>query len=170
MRIDLQWDIFRVLFLGNVRIGYHRVLRFGNSYFRDGVHQLTADARALFGNGRFRVKADGGPVKDLAEPRCHIQGNKRKFLPGFFVVEPGEIHESVLKFVNDIVMLLITFRKNNQPSSLPKLPDGFTKSGNHPHIAVNGYRLRVGEYNFCNRGDQVAEYLIEPPSTLLAVI
>ena len=136
MKDCLRRKIGSVFLLGNIGIGHHDMLRLADSSGGNGLHQLPADARPLFGNGPGAVIANGLSKEGLAEPGCQIHGHEADLFARLFVVELGYVNKILLERAEDLVVALFALRENYDVAALAQLPDGGAEGRDDPGVVV----------------------------------
>ena len=142
------------------------MLRQGDGHVGDPVHQRLADAAALLCDRGRGIEAHRLAEVHEFEPRRKIQRYKAKSLPCFLVIKARQIHELVLKVVDDVVVLVVAFGENDDTAALVQPLHRLPEGGDQPRIVADRHRVGVVEQAHGDRRDGIAEQLEEPAHTL----
>ena len=131
-------------------------------YLGDPVQEGRRHPPALRFQGGRRIEDDGLPVGHDLQPGRQIQGHEGEGLPRLLMVHAPQVHEPILKGVDDVVVLVVALGEDHQPVPVPELLHRLPKGGQGPGVVVDADGVGVVEQAQGQGHDQMAQQLIEP--------
>ena len=168
--ILLSVRIFRPEPFGNVAVGHDRVLRERFCDARDLFLEVRRDPSALVVDLRRRVEGDRLADVDRLQRGGDIHRHELQRRAGASIIHPREIDEAILKLVDDVVIVLVLLREDDEVVPLLQALHGGAEGRDEPRVVPDRDRVRVIEDADRERRDDVREQFIKPvrPLGLLA--
>ena len=136
------------------------------------ISSLRYDAIRSRSSSIFAVGVEGDRLAEIRRLQRggDVHGHKLQRRAGAAVIHAREIDEAILKLVDDVVVVLVLLREDDEVVPLLQALHGGAEGGDEPRIVPDRDRVRVVEDADRERRDEVREELIKPvrPLRLLA--